>query len=54
LQTGTPLGKDRFRDQIEKVLGARVGYSKRGRPKKLAEDPATDADQLDLDLKKGI
>jgi putative transposase len=37
LQTGTPLGNDRFRDQIEQTLGVRVGYNKRGRPKKPAE-----------------
>ncbi len=34
LQTGTPLGNDRFREQIEAVLGRRVGKSRRGRPKK--------------------
>jgi len=34
LQTGTPLGNDRFRAQIEQALGVGVGYSTRGRPKK--------------------
>jgi putative transposase len=34
LQTGTPLGNDRFRDQIEQALDVRVGYSTRGRPKR--------------------
>ncbi len=29
-----PLGNDRFRDQIEKALGKKVGYAKRGRPMK--------------------
>ncbi len=33
-QTGTPLGNDRFRNQIESTLGCPVGYSARGRPPK--------------------
>jgi putative transposase len=33
LQTGTPLGNDRFRQEIESALGVKVGYSRRGRPK---------------------
>jgi len=33
-QTGTPLGNDRFREEIEAVLGKKVGYHKRGRPVK--------------------
>ena len=33
-QTGTPLGNDRFREEIEAVLGKKVGYHKRGRPAK--------------------
>ena len=37
LQTGTPLGNDRFRAEIEQALGVRVGYSTRGRPKKPPE-----------------
>ena len=37
LQTGTPLGNDRFREQIEQTLGLKVGFSKRGRPKKPSE-----------------
>jgi len=32
LQTGTPLGNDKFREQIESVLKRKVGYSRRGRP----------------------
>jgi len=43
LQTGTPLGNDRFREQIEQALGVKVGYSSRGRPQK----PAAEGDQLD-------
>ena len=37
LQTGTPLGNDRFRDQIELALGRKVGLMRRGRPKKDGE-----------------
>jgi len=33
-QTGTPLGNDRFREQIESVIKCKVGYSRRGRPSK--------------------
>lgn len=36
LQTGTPLGNDRFKAEIEAALGMRVGYAARGRPKKPA------------------
>lgn len=32
LHSGTPLGNDYFKKKIESVSGARVGYSKRGRP----------------------
>jgi len=32
LHSGTPLGNDRFKQQIEAVVGGTVGYSKRGRP----------------------
>ncbi len=34
VQTGTPLGNDRFREQIELTLKCRVGYPRRGRPVK--------------------
>jgi len=33
VQTGTPLGNDRFQEQIEKVLKCKVGQARRGRPK---------------------
>ena len=33
-QTGTPLGNDRFTDQIQAALGRKVGHRLRGRPKK--------------------
>jgi putative transposase len=49
LQTGTPLGNDRFREQIERALGVKVGYAARGRPKKVKDEPLPD-DQLSLDL----
>ena len=35
-QTGTPLGNDRFMQKIEKALKMKVGYARRGRPKKKA------------------
>lgn len=31
-KTGTPLGNDSFRKQIEGQLGCKVGYARRGRP----------------------
>lgn len=34
VQTGTPLGNSRFRDQIEETLKCKVGQSRQGRPKK--------------------
>lgn len=37
-QTGTPLGNDRFREKIERVLKTKVGYSKRGRPRKQTDE----------------
>jgi len=36
LQTGTPLGNDRFREQIEATLKVSVGQARRGRPAKRA------------------
>jgi putative transposase len=33
VQTGTPLGNDRFRKQIEDALKCRVGFTRRGRPR---------------------
>ncbi len=32
VQTGTPLGNDRFRQWLEQELGCRVGQARRGRP----------------------
>jgi putative transposase len=34
-RSGTPLGNDRFRATIEQALQTKVGYAKRGRPRKL-------------------
>lgn len=50
LQTGTPLGNDRFRTEIEAALGVRVGYSSRGRPRKPPAHDAVDNRQLDMGL----
>lgn len=50
LQTGTPLGNDRFRAQIEQALGVKVGYSTRGRPRKPAAGKDEDEGQLDIDV----
>ena len=33
-RTGTPLGNERFREQIESVVGRKVGQARRGRPRK--------------------
>lgn len=35
LQTGTPIGGERFIAEIEKLTGSKVGYAKRGRPRKV-------------------
>lgn len=32
VQIGTPLGNDRFRDEVEKVLKCKVGQARRGNP----------------------
>ncbi len=32
LQTGTPLGNDRFKAQVEAMVGRKVGFASRGRP----------------------
>jgi putative transposase len=36
VQTGTPLGNDRFKQQIEQTLQCRVGQARRGRPERQA------------------
>jgi len=35
VQTGTPLGNDRFKQQIEQTVQRKVGQSRRGRPEKI-------------------
>ena len=35
--SGTPLVNDRFKEQIEKSLKTKLGYARRGRPKKVLE-----------------
>ena len=32
-QTGTPLGNDLFKSQVEQMLKVKVGYTRRGRPR---------------------
>jgi putative transposase len=39
MQTGTPLGNERFREHIEATLGKCVGRTQRGRPKKPVDTP---------------
>jgi putative transposase len=34
LQTGTPLGGQKFKGEIEELLGMKVGYTRQGRPQK--------------------
>jgi putative transposase len=34
LQTGTPLGNERFKLEIEAALDLKVGFARRGRPQK--------------------
>lgn len=38
LHSGTPLGNDRFKQQIASVVGGTVGFSQRGRPLSLTTD----------------
>jgi len=39
VQHGVPLGNDRFREEIERTLGRRVGKAKMGRPRKNNLEP---------------
>ncbi|GAO34630.1 transposase [Sulfuricella sp. T08] len=34
LQTGAPLGNERFKEEIEAALDFKVGFARRGRPLK--------------------
>jgi putative transposase len=38
-QTGTPLGNDYFREEIERKLGSKIGQARRRRPCKRALTP---------------
>jgi hypothetical protein len=33
-RTGTPLGNDRFKEEVEAMLGCKIGQVRRRRPKK--------------------
>jgi putative transposase len=37
LQTGTPLGNNKFKAEIEAALDLKVGYVRRGRPRKISK-----------------
>ncbi len=37
-QTGTPLGKKKFKDEIEALLQVKIGYSRQGRPRKIKKE----------------
>jgi len=50
LQTGTPLGNDRFRDEIERALGVKVGYASRGRPRKVRDEMGPLGGQMPLGI----
>jgi hypothetical protein len=43
--TGTPLGNDRFREQIAAVLNQKVGHAKQGRPRKIQDANQPPADE---------
>lgn len=48
VQTGTPLGRGRFRNEIEVMLGRKTGQSRRGRPKIKGTDPFSTLFELKL------
>jgi len=50
LQTGTPLGNDRFRDEIERALGVKAGYASCGRPKKARDERGLPEGQMPLGI----
>jgi putative transposase len=55
MQTGIPLGNDRFRIHIEQALGRPVGFSRRGRPKKpVAEDGTENRSSANPSPPKGV
>jgi putative transposase len=47
--TGPPFGNDRFREEIEHALGRRVGFSRRGRPRRTDDEDAPPArEQIEI------
>ena len=50
LNQGQPLGKGRFLDQIERMIGRRCEVRPRGRPRKMAEEDKTQAPQAALPI----
>jgi putative transposase len=44
LQSGTPLGNDQFKTQIESAIGRKIGRVGPGRPKKIYNEPIGGAD----------
>ena len=38
-RTGTPLGNNRFKEEVEAMLGRKIGQVRRGRPKKTPSMP---------------
>lgn len=38
--SGTPLGNDHFKEKIERKLKTKIGQARRGRPRKILDDPA--------------
>ena len=47
-QTGTPLGSRKFKDEIEELLGLKVGYTRQGIPKKTEQFGFDEKTQLKL------
>jgi len=50
LQTGMPLGNDRFRGEIGRARGVKVGYASRGRPRQAKAEPIAPDGQHSLAL----
>ena len=50
LDQGQPLGDSRFIDRIEQATGQRREPKPRGRPRKVAADPAGEDAQIPLEM----
>jgi hypothetical protein len=48
LQTGTPLGSQKFKGEIEELLGMKVGYTRQGMPQKTEQFGFDEKTQLKL------